>query len=639
MSAFEQYFSQFTACCRKSRYYDDILRMFHTYRTILLHTGKLEFKLRTNEERDPEAIQAIREYVDEVTDSFTFFFDRANDWEPKLRSLKGFVRRSVTCEREFDMRGMNFETAAFLPIPMYFVIGKAIFQLGLDNFDINVVENHQLAVRYTSLSWCPYPHQGNPGHVSITVGNGELSIRDAYNNVQIVPLVNTRLLKLGGDWGIRINQDEPFACPNENNVQKLLALSLAPEDVFDEFPIFRTGDLLRRRDFLQSARSQIICATVDNDVVAVKVSKLAAQTFAEYQRLKLIQSDRILHSRGIAYLPQGVGLVTRFMKNGSLDRAIRPTCMRCIPTDYFPHTAAEDFNLPFGNDANHLFRILPLTSGDWWCYECRQLLCGMCYHRHDRETHTLIPSDIYYDNGDVPEVCRPLFHRRNWVLVRRVLGDVARAMRHVHEEGWMHRDLKSSNILLDENFHAYLSDFEFVQRVPDDGAYVSPAGTPGWMAPEVMTGNSCKMSDVWSFGVLIWELVVGSVPLNACLRCCRENTLSEAIFQCLICNERLCDLHREAHRHGCEGAVKLQATKKFVTHVGGKPCTECCVAKQFRTMGSITITSNCSHGGDDPVWDNDESRILGFLVPDQMPCLAEAPENRPTFQVLCDAIN
>eukprot|EP00736_Rhodelphis_marinus_P009459 Rmarinus@m.11130 len=119
MSAFERYFSQFTTCCRESTYYDDILRMFHTYRTILLHTGKLEFKLRTNEERDPEAIQAIREYVDEVTDSFTFFFDRANDWEPKLRSLKGFVRRSVTCEREFDMRGMNFETAAFLPVSLY----------------------------------------------------------------------------------------------------------------------------------------------------------------------------------------------------------------------------------------------------------------------------------------------------------------------------------------------------------------------------------------------------------------------------------------------------------------------------------------------------------------------------------------
>ncbi|URD85191.1 receptor-like protein kinase [Musa troglodytarum] len=80
------------------------------------------------------------------------------------------------------------------------------------------------------------------------------------------------------------------------------------------------------------------------------------------------------------------------------------------------------------------------------------------------------------------------------------------------------RDFKTSNILLDEDFNAKLSDFGFARHGPTAGVghvETSVVGTVGYAAPEyVHTGKLTAKSDVWSFGVVLYELLTGRRSLD-----------------------------------------------------------------------------------------------------------------------------
>ncbi|XP_048636462.1 serine/threonine-protein kinase PCRK1 isoform X1 [Brassica napus] len=80
------------------------------------------------------------------------------------------------------------------------------------------------------------------------------------------------------------------------------------------------------------------------------------------------------------------------------------------------------------------------------------------------------------------------------------------------------RDFKSSNILLDENWNAKLSDFGLARMGPSKGVtHVSTAvvGTIGYAAPEyIQTGHLTAKSDVWSYGIFLYELITGRRPFD-----------------------------------------------------------------------------------------------------------------------------
>nr|CAB3499530.1 unnamed protein product [Digitaria exilis] len=79
------------------------------------------------------------------------------------------------------------------------------------------------------------------------------------------------------------------------------------------------------------------------------------------------------------------------------------------------------------------------------------------------------------------------------------------------------RDLKPSNILLDENWNAKLSDFGLARLGPQEGSHVSTAvvGTIGYAAPEyIHTGRLSTKNDIWSFGVVLYELLTGRRPVD-----------------------------------------------------------------------------------------------------------------------------
>ncbi|KAF8644783.1 hypothetical protein HU200_066330 [Digitaria exilis] len=102
---------------------------------------------------------------------------------------------------------------------------------------------------------------------------------------------------------------------------------------------------------------------------------------------------------------------------------------------------------------------------------------------------------------------------------RAVLG-IASALEYLHDRcdhRILHRDVKSSNVLLDGEFNARLGDFGLA-RLVSHGALphtTQPAGTLGYLAPEyVHSGVATERSDVYSFGVLALEVATGRMPIE-----------------------------------------------------------------------------------------------------------------------------
>ncbi|XP_076895790.1 serine/threonine-protein kinase PCRK1-like [Bidens hawaiensis] len=108
-----------------------------------------------------------------------------------------------------------------------------------------------------------------------------------------------------------------------------------------------------------------------------------------------------------------------------------------------------------------------------------------------------------------------------WSTRLKIAQDAARGLAYLHEGmefQIIFRDFKSSNILLDKNWNAKLSDFGLARLGPaDELEHVSTAvvGTVGYAAPEyVQTGRLTYKSDVWSFGIFLYELITGRRPFD-----------------------------------------------------------------------------------------------------------------------------
>lgn len=94
--------------------------------------------------------------------------------------------------------------------------------------------------------------------------------------------------------------------------------------------------------------------------------------------------------------------------------------------------------------------------------------------------------------------------------------DIARAVKLLHDNGWAHRDIKSDNFILN-SLNIKLCDFGLSRNINTNELDYSICGTPLYMSPELLkkSFSEPKDDDIWSFGVLCYEIISGKVPFQA----------------------------------------------------------------------------------------------------------------------------
>ncbi|CZT15582.1 probable ribosomal protein S6 kinase 2 beta [Ramularia collo-cygni] len=139
-------------------------------------------------------------------------------------------------------------------------------------------------------------------------------------------------------------------------------------------------------------------------------------------------------------------------------------------------------------------------------------LCNLRYSFQDME-YLYIVVDLM-NGGDLRfHISRKTFTEE---AVRFWIAQLGCALRYIHKQGIVHRDVKPDNVLLDSEGHVHLADFNVASDLTPGKPLTSKSGTLAYLAPEVYTGRGYYSEpDWWSLGVLFYECIYNKRPFEA----------------------------------------------------------------------------------------------------------------------------
>ncbi len=130
--------------------------------------------------------------------------------------------------------------------------------------------------------------------------------------------------------------------------------------------------------------------------------------------------------------------------------------------------------------------------------------------QHGRYYYMVMP---YLQGGTLEDMLieRPLTLEETFI----VLEQLTSALAYIHALGILHRDIKPTNILFDQNYNLYLTDFGIASWLGDKPTHNGHVmGTPHYTAPELFDGYVDQRSEVYSVGILLYQLLTGSLPFD-----------------------------------------------------------------------------------------------------------------------------
>ena len=121
---------------------------------------------------------------------------------------------------------------------------------------------------------------------------------------------------------------------------------------------------------------------------------------------------------------------------------------------------------------------------------------------------------MQFIDGDTLE--RILRHRGKLSLREaiNITLQVLSALQYAHEKGLVHRDIKPGNVMINKEGRAYLLDFGIAVFGGMGGGEKTATGTPEYMAPEQFRGRADRRSDLYSVGVMLYEMLTGKTPFQ-----------------------------------------------------------------------------------------------------------------------------
>ncbi|KAG6759697.1 hypothetical protein POTOM_036182 [Populus tomentosa] len=195
----------------------------------------------------------------------------------------------------------------------------------------------------------------------------------------------------------------------------------------------------------------------------------------------------------------------------------------------------------------------------------------------------------------------------DWATRVKIAAGAARGIAYLHEDCHpriIHRDIKSSNILLDNNYEAKVSDFGLAKLALDSNTHVTTRvmGTFGYMAPEyASSGKLTEKSDVFSYGVVLLELITGRKPVDASQPMGEESLVEWArpLLNHALENEELeslADPRLENNYIESEMFRMIEAAAACVRHSASKRPRMGQVVRAFDTLATADLTNGMRVG-------------------------------------------